>query len=74
MDVDGSNEMNLTNNAANDRIPIFSPDGQKIIFCTNRDDNDEIYMMNLDGSNPVNITNNEGDDGSDGSYDIYLSE
>ena len=35
----------------------FSPDGTKIIFISNRDDNSEIYIMNRDGSNQKRLTN-----------------
>jgi TolB protein len=31
-------------------LPIWSPDGTKIAFTTNRDGNPEIYVMNRDGS------------------------
>ena len=64
MDEDGSNQINLTNNSANDRYPVWSPDGKNIIFLSNRDGIDEIYIMNADGSNPINLTNNPGEDNS----------
>ena len=62
MDSDGSNQMNLTNNSADDGHPFFSPDGTKIAFHSNRDGNYEIYVMDFDGSNPVNLTNNSAYD------------
>lgn len=37
------------------------PEG-KISFMSNRDGNDEIYLMNIDGSSQVNLTNNSADD------------
>jgi TolB protein len=39
-------------------LPIYSPDGSKIAFTTNRDGNPEIYVMNRDGSNLRRMTNN----------------
>ena len=45
MNADGSNLINLTNNAAADLYPSWSPDGTKIAFGTNRDGNYEIYVM-----------------------------
>ncbi len=33
-----------------------------IAFVTNRDGNDEIYVMNGDGGEQVNIANNESED------------
>ncbi|HEY2431448.1 MAG TPA: DPP IV N-terminal domain-containing protein [Vicinamibacterales bacterium] len=39
-------------------LPIYSPDGSRIAFTTNRDGNPEIYVMNRDGSNLRRMTNN----------------
>jgi len=52
----------LTQNKAEDKWPIWSPDGKKIAFMSNRDGNWEIYVMNSDGSEITNITNNKADD------------
>jgi len=38
-------------------MPVFSPDGTRIAFVTNRDGNTEIYVMNRDGSNVRRLTN-----------------
>jgi TolB protein len=63
MDADGSNLTNLTNNPTEDSRPSWSPDGSKIAFISDRDDNVEIYVMNADGSNLTNLTNNPAGDG-----------
>ena len=62
MNPDGTGQTNLTNNAANDLEPVFSPDGSKIAFRSNRDGNTEIYLMNADGTGQVNLTNNAAND------------
>jgi TolB protein len=57
MNVDGSNQTNLTRHPKNDFCPACSPDGQRIAFVTGRyQDNCEICVMNLDGSNIDNLT------------------
>src|SRR5262249_54696605 len=42
--------------------PVWSPDGTKIAFTSNRDANDEIYVMNADGSSQTRFTAAAGDD------------
>ncbi len=51
---------NLTNTAANDESPVYSPDGGRIVFVSDRDQagNNEIYVMNADGTNIVRLTDN----------------
>lgn len=41
---------NLTNNPARDWNPAWSPDGSQIIFNSNRDGRDTLYIMNADGT------------------------
>ncbi|MET0623676.1 MAG: Ig-like domain-containing protein [Pyrinomonadaceae bacterium] len=62
MNADGSEQKQLTANAARDNWPRWSPDGTKIAFASTRDGNHEIYVMNADGTNPVRLTNNAGID------------
>jgi Tol biopolymer transport system component len=63
MKADGSGQTNITNNAAGDRSPDWSPDGNKIAFMSNRDGGDyEIYVMNADGSNQTRLTFRPGND------------
>ena len=62
MNADGTNQINVTNNRADDELPSWSPDGNKIAFQSDRDDDYEIYVMNADGTGQVNLTNNHGAD------------
>jgi Tol biopolymer transport system component len=63
MGPDGSTQTNLTNNAAFDDEPAWSPDGAKIAFSSSRDGNSEVYAMDVDGANVVRLTTNVSFDG-----------
>src|SRR5918994_3352399 len=45
-----------------DGMPDFSPDGRRIAFTSNRDQQGEIYVMNADGSGQKRLTRRPGDD------------
>lgn len=48
MDANGLNEVNVSNDAANEYENAWSPDGSKIVFRSNRNDgNFEIYTLSL---------------------------
>jgi len=63
MNADGSNVVQLTSNTGLNRDPVWSPDGKKIAFSSNRDGNEEIYAMNADGSGQTNLTNSAAYEG-----------
>ena len=63
--ADGSHPTNLTNNLAADESPVFSPDGSKIAFASNRAGGSaafDIYVMNWNGTGLQRLTNAAGDD------------
>ncbi len=79
---DGSQPTNLTNDPLNDYDPVWSPDGNRIAFDSDRDDptnnNSSIYVMNADGTQQTRLTNNPDGDYSPvwsptGSKIAYLS-
>jgi Tol biopolymer transport system component len=62
--ADGSGTpVRLSDGSANDMAPAWSPDGTKIAFCSDRDGNSEIYVMDADGTDPVRLTHNPAADG-----------
>ena len=48
----------LTNNSAADHSPAWSANGARVVFESNRDGNNEVYVMNANGSGTANLTNN----------------
>ncbi len=51
MDLDTHEIKRLTNNGANDGLPIWSPDGRTIAFASDRSGEWAIWAMSPDGSN-----------------------
>lgn len=88
MNANGTSQTRLTNDAANDSHPAWSPDGTRIAFTTDRDGNNEIYVMNANGSDPTRLTINPASDSQptwspdgrrivfqstrDGGFDIFV--
>jgi len=88
MNADGTGQTDISDNAATDQCALWSPDGGKILFQSDRDGNLELYTMNPDGSSQTNLTQNPGADASgawspdgsriafvslrDGNFEIYV--
>ncbi|MDP6494406.1 MAG: trypsin-like peptidase domain-containing protein, partial [Dehalococcoidia bacterium] len=60
--ADGSAESRLTFNGAADIYPSWGPRSEKLVFVSNRDENNEIYIMNADGTGETRLTNNDASD------------
>ncbi len=69
MNADGTNKRQITKLGGGSFAPYFTPDGKRIVFCTNyfatdpRKRNFDIAMINLDGTGIQRITYNETFDG-----------
>ena len=57
---DGTGQVNLTNTAATETNPAWSPDGNRIAFESNASGQVEVYVMLADGSATTQVTNWEG--------------
>ena len=63
MNADGTNPINLTKNAAYDGWPMWSPEGKRILFSSNRAgpaNIGQLYVVNPDGSGLQQITDGPG--------------
>jgi len=73
MNADGTNKRQVTNLGSGSFAPFFTPDGKKIIFCTNYFDenkgdrkkqpNFDLVLINVDGTGIERVTYNSTFDG-----------
>ena len=59
---DGKDPMQLTDTPWNETSPVWSPDGTRVAFVSERDGNREVYVMDADGRNPIRLTKHPADD------------
>ncbi len=57
--IAGGQATQLTSGLAYDAQPRFSPDGSRVVFTSDRDGGQNIWMMSLDGSDTVQISSGE---------------
>ena len=58
--ANGGEARQLTTNTAYDSQPIWSPDGKKIAFTSNREGSLDIYVISAKGGAPTRLTTNSG--------------
>jgi len=62
VNADGSGDTNLTANPAMDIEPAWSPDGQWLVFSSNRTYDFDLFIMRADGSGVLQLTKTYGKD------------
>jgi dipeptidyl aminopeptidase/acylaminoacyl peptidase len=78
IDVDGTRVRELTGGAHSDNSPVWSPDGKRIAFLSDRDGTDQLYVMWLDTREMAQLTRlerapNNIDWSPDGKYIAFTS-
>ncbi len=60
MDLTSGLPRRLTDHKATDTMPAFSPDGERIVFISKRDDvKGDVYLLDLDDDTPKRLTDRE---------------
>jgi serine/threonine protein kinase len=68
MNLDGSEEKNLTDDLAQNRQPVWSPDGSQMLFVSTRGGADEIFIMPADGGDIRRYSRGAGQSDSHASW------
>jgi Tol biopolymer transport system component len=58
MNLDGTSVVRVTNHAASDVCPGWSPDGIHIVFASDRGGHFDIYKMDSNGGSVTPLTTN----------------
>jgi TolB protein len=64
MEEDGSRQLRLTTNEADDLEPVWSPNGSRMAFVSHLYGAGEIFVMDDDGGNQHRLTTNGAEDHS----------
>lgn len=78
MEISGANRLRLSNNG-NDLRPVWTPDGNNIVFMSTRSGNWEVFRLSLVDGSLLQLTSNPAQDGlpavsPDGKYVAFASD
>ena len=77
MDKNGENEENISTNDSIDVDFSWSPDGKRLTFISERDENPEVYITTVDGLEKVRLTSNSASESNpiwSGDRILFLSD
>jgi TolB protein len=60
--IAGGEATRLTSSAALNNMPSWCPSGEQIVFTSDQDGNENVYIMNSDGTGQAQLTNDPGED------------
>jgi len=58
--IEGGDATSLTTGMAFDSQPRFAPDGERVVFVSDRDGTDNVWTVAIDGSDPEQLTSETG--------------
>ncbi|MCH5240838.1 MAG: PD40 domain-containing protein [Muribaculaceae bacterium] len=58
----GGNAFQLTSNKAYDSNPVWTPDSKRIVFLSDREGSDDIYITSANGGTPIRLTTHSGNE------------
>lgn len=58
----GGDAFQLTSNEAYDSNPVWTPDGERIVFLSNREGSDDLYITSAEGGVPRRLTTHSGNE------------
>lgn len=56
----GGNTLQITSNKAYDSNPVWTPDGKRIVFLSDRESSDDLYITSAAGGVPTRLTTHSG--------------
>lgn len=77
--ADGSDSRNLTDDGATEMMPAWSPDGKQVVYVSDKDGEQNVYLMDIASGSVTRLSNHEVGDinpvwSVDGSQILFVAE